>query len=552
MSHYAERDMTTARFQTSYCVRAGFAAALAGAWFLAATPQPAAAQGLALTAYKQAVAESVSEDEGLASFYRARGFEPVWTGTDAQSSARRAALLDALSQAEMHGLPVSRYDAAGLMAQMRSVRGDRARGQLEITLSETYLRYAHDLNGGVLDGRRVNSGTKRGPQRLPSEALLERLEQGDPQVVLKGLAPQGPEYTRLMRAKLTLEQEIARGGWGQAVTGDKFEPGQSGPAVVALRDRLAAMGYLARSASPRYDGALSDAVAQFQTDHGLKVDGIAGPSTLAEINVPAVDRLKSVIVAMERERWLNAPEGLGKRHVLVNVADFQTRIIDDGKTTFETRSVVGHRDADRQTPEFSDTMEHMVINPSWYVPRSIVVKEYLPMLRRNPGAVSHLEITDSRGRRVNRGRGFSQYTKANFPFSMRQPPGPRNALGQVKFMFPNKYNIYLHDTPAKHLFNETERAYSHGCVRLGDPKDFAYALLSLQTDDPQGLFERKLRTQSEARVNLEQPVPVHLIYRTAFTKAKGPVNFRKDIYGRDAKLWDALSAAGVALAAPRS
>uniref|UniRef100_UPI003514E09B L,D-transpeptidase family protein n=1 Tax=Salipiger bermudensis TaxID=344736 RepID=UPI003514E09B len=404
-----------------------------------------------------------------------------------------------------------------------------------------------DLSGGALAGRRIDSGIKREPARRASEDLLEALATGEPRAVFRDLAPKTPEYTRLMREKLSLERVIARGGWGAPVTVGKLDPGDSGPGVVILRDRLIEMGYLKPTLSARYDDALRDAVLAFQGDHGLEADGVAGSSTLSAVNVPATERLKSVIVAMERERWINFADGLGERHVLVNIVDFHARIIDDGKVTFETRSVVGHQDPDRRTPEFSDVMEFMVINPSWYVPRSIVVNEYLPLLRRNPGAVSHLVITDSRGRRVNRGNGFAQYSAASFPFAMRQPPGPKNALGQVKFMFPNKYNIYLHDTPSKHLFARGQRTFSHGCIRLGDPKDFAYALLALQTDDPEGFFASRLRGGSESRVNLEQPVPVHLIYRTAFTQAKGRVNYRADVYGRDAKIWDALAAAGVAL-----
>jgi murein L,D-transpeptidase YcbB/YkuD len=212
--------------------------------------------------------------------------------------------------------------------------------------------------------------------------------------------------------------------------------------------------------------------------------------------------------------------------------------------------VVGANKDDRPTPEFSDVMEFMVINPSWYVPRSIVTKEYLPALKRNSNAVRHIEITDSKGRKVNRSKvNFSKYTEKTFPFAMRQPPSKGNALGLVKFMFPNRYNIYLHDSPAKNLFGREVRAYSHGCVRLADPFDFAYTLLAKQTGDPKGFFQAKLATGKEARVDLKDPVPVHIIYRTAFTTAKGHTQYRRDIYGRDARIWNALSKAGVALRA---
>jgi murein L,D-transpeptidase YcbB/YkuD len=195
-------------------------------------------------------------------------------------------------------------------------------------------------------------------------------------------------------------------------------------------------------------------------------------------------------------------------------------------------------------------MEFMVINPSWYVPRSIATREYLPQLQRNSGAVSHLEIRDSNGRVVNRNNvNFANYNARTFPFSMRQPPSTQNALGLVKFMFPNQYNIYLHDTPAKSLFGHNTRAYSHGCIRLNDPFDFAYALLAAQESDPEAFFQSRLRTGAESRVNLETHVPVHIVYRTAFTDVTGTPQFRRDIYGRDGRIWTALEQEGVALRA---
>jgi murein L,D-transpeptidase YcbB/YkuD len=238
----------------------------------------------------------------------------------------------------------------------------------------------------------------------------------------------------------------------------------------------------------------------------------------------------------------------GERHVLVNQTDFTAKIVDQGEVTFVTRSVIGKHTSDRRTPEFSDTMEHMVINPSWYVPRSIVTKEYLPKLKNNPNAHSYIEITDNRGQVVNRDTmDFSQFTARSFPFSMRQPPSSRNALGLVKFMFPNKHNIYLHDTPAKNLFSREVRAYSHGCIRLEQPFEFAYAILTKQSEDPKAFFHRTLNSGRETKVNLEKHVPVHIIYRTAFIDETGSPQFRRDVYGRDAKVWDALEREGVAL-----
>jgi murein L,D-transpeptidase YcbB/YkuD len=353
-----------------------------------------------------------------------------------------------------------------------------------------------------------------------------------------------------MKAKIGLEAVIEDGAWGAPVTASGLASGDSGPAVVQLRDRLVRMGYLAPTASATYDRAVEAAVVDFQVNHGLTADGIANEATIAEINKGPGERLKSVIVALERERWMDYDRAA--RHVWVNLPDFTARIVDHGRTVFETRVVIGKNVPDQRSPEFSDLMEHMVINPSWGVPRSIIVKEYLPLLQANPNAVSHLQVIDGRGRVVPRGAvNFAGYTARNFPFALRQPPSDDNALGLVKFMFPNPYNIYLHDTPSKSLFAKEVRAYSHGCIRVADPFDLAHALLSVQSQDAEAEFDTKLKTGDETTVKLLEKVPVHLVYFTAYPGPKGRISYRRDIYGRDAALFAALSAAGVELAGVR-
>jgi murein L,D-transpeptidase YcbB/YkuD len=191
-------------------------------------------------------------------------------------------------------------------------------------------------------------------------------------------------------------------------------------------------------------------------------------------------------------------------------------------------------------------MEHMVINPTWHVPRSITVKEYLPKMQANRNAAGHLRLYDSRGREVSRGAvNFGAYSARSFPFALKQPPSGSNALGLVKFMFPNKWNIYLHDTPQKELFSREKRDFSHGCIRLQQPFEFAYELLSRQEADPKAFFHSVLGTGRETYVQLEEHVPVHLIYRTAVTRADGRMQYRSDVYGRDARIWEALERAGV-------
>lgn len=508
-------------------------------------PQPVSAQ---VTAFRQAIAEAAARDDDLAAFYRAREFEGLWTGQGDAAQARRNALLTTFASAAQHGLPAGRYDPNALMAQMRAARTPQAQGAMDVALSQLFLQYARDVQSGILDPSRTVRDIKR---EAPVRDRLETMNgfaTAHPTAYLRALPPATPEYTRLMREKMRLERLLSAGGWGPTVNADKLEMGDTGGAVIDLRNRLILMGFLGRTASPSYDQNMVDAVRDFQASHGLEIDGTAGGLTLRQINIPLERRLQSVVVAMERERWLNTPRGA--RHIWVNLTDFSARIIDNDRVTFQTRSVIGADEVDRRSPEFSDVMEFMVINPSWYVPRSIVTKEYLPQLQRNPGAVRHLLITDRKGRQINRNAvNFRAYNAKNFPFSMRQPPSKKNALGLVKFMFPNRYNIYLHDTPAKSLFGRESRAFSHGCIRLNDPFDFAYELLSRQESDPEAFFQSRLRTGKERRVNLEEPVPVHLVYRTAITKVTGGIEFRRDVYGRDRQIWDALAREGVAVLA---
>ena len=499
---------------------------------------------LQLTGFRQAVAEYTAQDEALASFYRGQTFDGLWVGSDPAAQARRNALLSALGDAHLHGMPAGRYDVAQIVSDLRAATSTAEQGRMDVELSRIFLSYASDVHGGILDPGATISAIKREAPELDGAQLLADLAATNaPAALLRGLAPSSPEYVRLMRQKLILEEVILSGGWGSRVRASALAPGDQGPQVIELRNRLMSMGYLDRSVAQSYDEAMTRAVQDFQTAHGFTPDGVASAGTMDAINVSVARRLEQVLVAMERERWLNVDRG--DRHIWVNLTDFHANVIDFDRITFQTRSVIGALESDRETPEFSDVMSHMVINPSWYVPRSITVSEYLPGLRRNSNAHGHMQIIDRRGRVVSRGQDFSNYTESNFPFSMRQPPSRSNALGLVKFMFPNQWNIYLHDTPAQSLFQREVRAFSHGCIRLDDPFELAYHLLAPQQADPIGYFDGILNAGAERQVNMETPVPVHLVYRTAFTNVEGELQFRNDIYGRDGRIWQALRAAGV-------
>ncbi|MBD3679321.1 MAG: L,D-transpeptidase family protein [Rhodobacteraceae bacterium] len=504
-----------------------------------------------VTGFMQGVAEAASGDRAVAQFYRANGYQPIWTGNGRRDKQRREALLDALEAAGDHGLPASTYDLDPLRENLRRVQSERELGRIEVRLSQLFLEYAEDMQSGILDPERVISDIKRDRPMRSRFETLSVFAKNSPKAFFRGLPPQHPEYERLLKAKLDMERVIGRGGWGPKVSGRMIRPGESGANVVSLRNRLIAMGYLNRSSSQSYGKAIEDAVRAFQEDHGLAPDGVAGPGTIQEINVEPEQRLASIIVAMERERWMNYDRG--DRHIWVNLPDFSVQVIEGRKVVFESDTVIGANRDDWRSPEFSDSMDHMVINPSWNVPRSIAVKEYLPLMQENPQAAGHLTLLDQNRRPISReGIDFTQYTPETFPFDLKQPPSDGNALGLVKFMFPNANNIYLHDTPEKQYFGREVRAFSHGCIRVAKPFDFAYELLSAQERDPKAYFAQRRQQGMEQVVGLHDPVPIHLVYRTAIAPAQGRINFRRDVYGRDGRIFNALSRAGVELRGVRS
>lgn len=507
--------------------------------------------GAQVTSDMQAIAEAAAQDADIAAFYRTNGYQPIWTGDGALDKARRAALIRALTNAADHALPVGSYKVEALRAMLAKIDSRRELGRVEVEMSRVFLQYARDVQTGILTPAKIDEDIVREVPLRDRTELLQAFADAAPAAFLRSLPPQSPEYARLLKAKVLLENQQRSGGWGPEVSAGALAPGDTGPAVIELRNRLIAMNYLRRSVSQTYDATLQKAVQQFQIDTALDADGIAGPETMKQINKQIEDRLPAVFAAIERERWINMPKG--QRYVWVNLADFRTRLVENDLVVFETKSVIGKDAFHRRSPEFSDQMEYMVINPNWYVPNTIARSEYLPKMLANPGAAGYLQLIDNKGRVVSRNAvNFSKYTVKTFPYSLRQPPSSSNALGYVKFMFPNKYNIYLHDTPAKNLFLQDKRDFSWGCIRLNDPFDFAYQLLSKQEEDPVAFFQERLKSGENTRVGLKTPVPVHLVYRTAYTSAKGRMNYRNDVYGRDAKIYEALIKAGVVPGAVRS
>ncbi len=359
---------------------------------------------------------------------------------------------------------------------------------------------------------------------------------------LEALSPNTPNYARLKRRLAQYRDKAALGGFTPIPEGETLKPGMEDQRVPLLRQRLSEEDFMdaASHTGSVYDGSLVDAVKTFQDHHGIAVDGVIGPSTLAEINVPIEKRLIQMELNMERRRWM--PDFLGDTYVFVNLADQNLKVVKNDKTWHTARVVVGK--PYHATPVFSDEMTYVEINPFWNVPRSIATNEYLPKLRQNPNALSAQNIRIFSGEQeiAPTQVAWNSYSGGNFPFKLRQDPGGKNALGRIKFMFPNQFNIYIHDTPSKALFDRAQRSFSHGCIRVSDPFALGSVLLGDQGYDRAKL--EALRDSGERKiVKLDRPIPVHLTYLTAWMNKDGSTHFRQDIYDRDQVLQKALAEA---------
>ena len=355
-------------------------------------------------------------------------------------------------------------------------------------------------------------------------------------------------FFRGLDAGLAFYRDIeAQGGWPAVPTDKTLAKGVRSPAVPLLRTRLSMTGdYIGTETdSDLFDGELREAVIAYQNRNGMEADGAAGPKTLADINIPVATRIKQMEI--NRERWNRMPASLGEVFVLVNMAGYELDVVEGEKTVLTMKVIVGKNFT--KTPMFSDTIQYIEFNPYWNVPRSIATKELVPEY-----ATKGLADAERQGFEVKRGDEVLPMSAINWqdyvgaeklPFLIRQRPGPANALGEMKFMFPNKNNVYLHDTNQRHLFARTKRAFSHGCVRVEKPHELASYLLAPNTaktgrDWSLPAVQAVVDGKALEAVPLKRKVPVHLAYMTAWMDERGYIQFREDIYGRDAILQSEL------------
>lgn len=469
---------------------------------------------------------------------RSFGVTRLWVDNGRSETAQ--AIFSALRYAWAEGLDPADYRIADIEALWGTRTADGL-DRLDRLLTESMLHFADHVRFGRL--YRADTADGPGPLAAQNVSVAEQLVSDlrasrDPFSHLLGLAPQHRHYQDLRQALVRYRQLAARGGWPLVASGPTIRPGDADPRLDDLRERLIVEGDLERQApySGRHEGALIDAVKAFQVRHGLKPDGLVGRDTAAALGTSVEDRMRTIAVNLER--WRQAAHSLGRRHVLVDIAGFHLEAVADGVTRLEMSVIVGT--PYNETPVFSSAIGHLELNPFWNVPVSITRNEFLPELIRDPTYLvkNHFRLFETRDAKLAEvdstaldwaqiGRGIARYR-------VRQDPGPWNSLGRIKFMMPNAFDVYLHDTPHQGLFGLTDRAFSHGCIRLARP--FELAAFAMNVDPASAAFERAMsRVDSGERyvLKLEQVLPVHIVYLTARVDSDGTMRFNPDLYGRD-------------------
>jgi murein L,D-transpeptidase YcbB/YkuD len=487
----------------------------------------------------------IAMGELILEFYARRGFQPAWDDARNAAELRRAladCAADGLNPADYH-LPLLEKLGQELRAPGAT---DVLRAQNDILLTEALLRLAYHLSFGKVDAETFDPQWNFGrtlAARDVAREIEEALAAKDIYQRIEALKPTHRLYLDLKR-EYNRYRAADTSGWPVIPAGPALKPGMSDARVPLLRARLAASGDHAPGevADPQfYDAALEAAVRRYQQRLGLDADGAVGPGTLAELNVPVADRLRQMRVNLDRGRVLL--QDLPAEFVVVNIAGYTAYFVRGQDVVWNTRVQVGK--PYRRTPLFRSEISYIVLNPTWTVPPGIIRNDILPAAKRDPGSITRkgLRVLDSSGRELDpHSIDWSKYNSGHIPYTLRQDPGPKNALGRVKLMFPNPYLVYLHDTPSQALFEQSERAFSSGCVRV----ERALELAALVLDEPDKWNAETLDAAVAAgklqNVTLQRKIPVLLTYWTAWIDGQGYLNFRRDLYGQDAKWAAALDA----------
>ncbi len=512
-----------------------------------------AVRGVPADLIKLAIAERLSRKappplsslawKRTADLYEKYAGSPLWLDAEGIRRDRAGSLLEAIAAADSDALQLSSYPLTSLgsaLAEARTRRTPTAAelANTDVLLTAAYAALGGDYLTGQVDPRRMSQDWHIDPREEDVDsALVDVIRSEDLRKAIAQLRPQEQDYDALRKQLQRFRGIVKAGGWPVVPKGKSLKPGQVDVAarLDALYERLRVEGLLEPntfrpmvptppdSAMPEgvlYDAKLAGAVARFQASHGIVIDSVLGPGTVEALNISAEYRLGQIGANLERYRWL--PRTLGSRYILVNVPAFRFEGYQDNELALEMKVIVGAEYEDRNTPTFSDMMEYVVFRPYWNVTPDIQEKEIGPLIAKDPG---YMEANDL------------EYWKDGSRLAIRQKPGPKNSLGLAKFIFPNSYNIYLHDTPARGLFEKDVRAFSHGCIRVEKPAELAQWVLGWSLDSVETAMETEPNNKT---VKLPEKIPVFIVYFTTFMSEQ-EMRFGPDLYGRDQKLIDAVS-----------
>ena len=489
-------------------------------------------------------------------FYERRVYQPAWTASQG-ALPQTAALLNVIRHADQEGLRPGDYHLEKIEAILSDLQQTpgfwnkpnlRLLVDLDLLLTDAFLIYGSHLLAGRINPLKIDPQWSANRRESDLAQLLEdALRQNRIEDALSGLLPAYTGYKRLRDTLAIYRKFVETGGWQTVPPGSKLQQGDRSERIPLLRQRLAAEGLLAgvHADDPTvFDNGLEQALKIFQMKNGLESDGILGTQTLQQLNISADRRIRQIAVNMERWRWL--PQELGDRYILVNIASFNLDVVEQDASVLNMRVVAGK--SYRKTPVFSDRITYLVINPYWGVPDTIAKKDILPKIQKDPDFLMNQKIRVFEGwgagtREIDsRMIDWGSVTGVNLPYRFKQDPGPQNALGRIKFMFPNQVDVYLHDTPSKELFARARRDFSSGCIRIEKPLELAEYLLRNHPDWPLEKIRSVLSGAdfSTQTVKLFEPVNIHILYWTVWVGNDGHIHFGPDIYDRDTALDAAL------------
>jgi murein L,D-transpeptidase YcbB/YkuD len=500
--------------------------------------------------------ESVYAAVALPAFYERRAYRPAWTNEKGPLPEAKS-LLNVIQKAEEHGLRPADYHlnkVENILSEARKKRkiftspNPRLLVDLDLLLTDAFLIYGSHLVSGRINPERIDSQWFASRREVDLVRVLEEaLNSTEIEKALKSLLPLHPDYERLCKALAHYRKITANGGWPSVPTDLQINKGDQGDQIFILRQRLAAEGFIEKATTADntlFDDELEQALIQFQIQHGLEPDGVLGKQTIQALNITAKERSRQIIANMERWRWL--PQDLGSRYILVNIAGFYLVVIENQERVMDMRVVAGK--PYRRTPVFSDKITYVVMNPFWTVPSIIAEKDILPKVKKDPAFLKRQNFKIFQGwgsdtKEIDPASiDWQSMTSADLNFRFRQNPGPQNALGRIKFMFPNQFDVYLHDTPSRELFVKARRDFSSGCIRIEKPLELAEYLLKNHPDWPSEKIRAALMGDDrvEKTIKLPEPVNIHILYWTVWIGKNDLIHFSPDIYDRDKALDDAL------------